>query len=291
MRMRLAAVLPVLPALALAGCSVAPHPPGSYSTTTYGKAVHYDDYATDKEGTPIVLVHGGGIDSRVWNYNISGLSEQRRVIAVDLPGHGRSEIPSEYSMDVFAAGIAAVMDDAGVERAVLVGQSNGVPTIRQFYRNYPGRTAGLVCTDGGLRQVLDSAMVEPLMAALESENFREAVQALLSEATSSSTLLTDEQKALISEVTLAQPQETFVGGLVATLDESIWATNDPINVPVLVINAESPYWTDDYRAFVDELVTGRPYEYHKWDDVSHMLMMEKPKEYNDIVLKFVRMVD
>jgi pimeloyl-ACP methyl ester carboxylesterase len=59
----------------------------------------------------------------------------------------------------------------------------------------------------------------------------------------------------------------------------------------LVINAESPYWTDDYRAFVDELVTGRPYEYHKWDDVSHMLMMEKPKEYNDIVLKFVRMVD
>ncbi len=60
MRMMLAAVLPVLPALALAGCSVAPHPPGSYSTTTYGKAVHYDDYATDKEGTPIVLVHGGG---------------------------------------------------------------------------------------------------------------------------------------------------------------------------------------------------------------------------------------
>jgi pimeloyl-ACP methyl ester carboxylesterase len=290
MRMMLAAVLLVLSVLADTGCAAAPHPPGSYSATLHGKAVHYDDYATDKEGTPIVLVHGGWIDSRVWKYNIPGLSEKLRVIAVDLPGHGRSDIPTEYSMDVFAAAIAAAMDDAGVERAVLVGQSNGVPTVRQFYRNYPERTVGLVCTDGALREIIDSAMIESLITQLESEDFQEIVLARIGEVTRSSTLLTDAQVAQLEEVVLAQPQQTIVGDIVTRRDESIWAT-DPIDVPVLIINAKSPNWTDDYRAFVDELVTDRPYEYHEWDDVSHLLMMEKPKEFNEAILKFARMVD
>jgi pimeloyl-ACP methyl ester carboxylesterase len=74
------------------------------------------------------------------------------VIALDLPGHGQSDKPQiAYTMDLFANAIDAVMRDAKVERAVLVGHSMGTPVARQFYRKYPQKTLAIVIVDGGLR--------------------------------------------------------------------------------------------------------------------------------------------
>lgn len=282
----------MLATAAFAACATAPHPPGSYTAVTDGGgSVHYEDYASDKKTTPIVLVHGGFVDRRVWSSNLAGLSERRRVIAVDLPGHGRSGVPAHFSMDVYADAVAAAMDDASVERAVLVGQSMGVAVIHSFSRNYPGRTAGLVCIDGPLRRNFNPADFETLRAALKGEEYREVVQAFVSQVIDSSELLTDNHKVLVKEMVDAIPQGTLVGDLDALLDETIWAMNDPIEVPVLVLNAESPDWTDDYRKSVDKLVTGQPYEYVTWAGVSHLLMLEKPAELNEAVLAFVAAVE
>ncbi len=67
-------------------------------------------------------------------------------------------------MDLFAAAIDAVMKDAKVERAVLVGHSMGTPVVRQFYRKYPKKTLAIVIVDGGLRPFGDKAMREQFMA-------------------------------------------------------------------------------------------------------------------------------
>ena len=200
-------------AFALASCSNVPHPPGEYWTTVTGKVLYYHDYATDAEGATIVLVHGGWVDGNVWKYNTAGLSDERRVIVIDLPGHGRSEIPAKYTMNVFANAIKAALDDAGVQRAVLVGQSNGVPTIRHFYRRYPERTLGLVLVDGPLRESLDKADLEAFLAELASPRFREVVLARVAQVTTSSTLLTEGQVALIEKLVRAAPQETVLGDI------------------------------------------------------------------------------
>ena len=67
-----------------------------------GKRVHYQDTGGGSEEA-LVLVHGWAADSRVWEAQLKSFSKRARVIAIDLPAHGKSEIPeAELSMNLFA---------------------------------------------------------------------------------------------------------------------------------------------------------------------------------------------
>src|SRR5262249_39542402 len=100
-----------------------------------------------------------------------------RLVLIDLPGHGRSDRPEvNYTMDLFARAVDAVLRDAGVEKAVLAGHSMGTPVVRQFYRMYPKKTLGLVAVDGALRSFLTNpAQVDQFVAGFEGPDFKEAV--------------------------------------------------------------------------------------------------------------------
>ena len=112
--------------------------------------VHYKSLG---EGdTAIVFVHGWCCDHSVWRDQAAALDGKARLLFIDLPGYGKSDRPkADCTMDMFAKGIDAVLRDAGVEHAVLVGHSMGTPVVRQFYRLYPAKTKALVFVDGALR--------------------------------------------------------------------------------------------------------------------------------------------
>jgi alpha-beta hydrolase superfamily lysophospholipase len=112
--------------------------------------VHYQNYGEGRDA--IVFIHGWSCNLDFWKANIPAFTEQSRVIAIDLPGHGESDKPQiTYLMDLFALAIDAVITDAKVEQVTLVGHSMGVPVIRQFYRKHPDKTRALVIADGSLR--------------------------------------------------------------------------------------------------------------------------------------------
>src|SRR6185503_763219 len=85
-----------------------------------GARIHYQNYGKGKEA--LVLIHGWTCNVDSWRDQVSDFANRNRVIAIDLLGHGQSDKPPlTYSMDLFARVIEAVMRDADVERAVLVG--------------------------------------------------------------------------------------------------------------------------------------------------------------------------
>jgi pimeloyl-ACP methyl ester carboxylesterase len=69
------------------------------------------------------------------------------------------------------------------------------------------------------------------------------------------------------------------------LDEQLW-TDDPVKVPALALMAQSRWWTDDYKAFVQKLVPGL--EYRESAGVGHFLFLEKPAEFNAALAEFLR---
>lgn len=224
----------------------------------------------------IVFVHGWACDRSFWNGQI-GEFGARHVIAVDLPGHGESTLPSApLTMDLFARSIAAVLENAHVKRAVLVGHSNGTPVVRQFYRWFPERTAALVAVDGSLKAFFDDPseaeqLLEPLRGADYLKNATHMVDAMLPSTVS------DENRNHIRRVILATPQRTMVEGMQAALDPAIWRP-DPIRVPVLVVLARQPFWDEQYEAFVRKLCPD--VDYRTMIGVSHFLMLDRPKEFN-----------
>src|SRR5262245_43200871 len=102
----------------------------SHFATLDGSKVHYKDVGSGTEA--VVFVHGWSCDSTFWRFQLPTLQGRARAILIDLPGHGQSDKPEiAYTPELFARAVDAVLQDAKVERAVLVGHSNGTPVIRQ----------------------------------------------------------------------------------------------------------------------------------------------------------------
>jgi pimeloyl-ACP methyl ester carboxylesterase len=100
------------------------------------------------EGTPVVGLHGLTATRRYVVMGSRALERSgHRVVLYDARGHGRSQPapdPESYTYDDLARDLRAVLDDRGIERAVLAGASMGAHTILRFALDHPERTAGLV---------------------------------------------------------------------------------------------------------------------------------------------------
>ncbi len=139
-------------------------------------------YKDEGEGTPVLAIHGHTLDHRIWDDVVPGLLEAGlRVIRPDLRGHGRSTMPgSGYHVSHHAADMRAVLDAAGVERAVVAGFSLGGAIALELALESPERVAGValiapVMPDRpfepafmeNIRQVARVARAEGIRAAME----------------------------------------------------------------------------------------------------------------------------
>ncbi|HKO99176.1 MAG TPA: alpha/beta hydrolase [Pyrinomonadaceae bacterium] len=246
-----------------------------------GTRIHYMSYGKGKEA--LVLIHGWTMNGDNWRDSVAEFAKRNRVIEIDLPGHGKSDKPQvTYSMDYFARAVDAVLRDADVKRAVLVGHSMGTPIARQFYRKYPKKTLAIVIVDGALRPFGDKAMLDRMIAGLRTPAYKETMKQMFTGMSGPNLSMDAEQR--ISASWLATPQYVLVSAMEGMADASIWG-EDKINVPVLALMAKNPFFPpnleESYRGLVPNL------EFHMWEGVGHFLMMEKPKEFNDAVVAFL----
>jgi pimeloyl-ACP methyl ester carboxylesterase len=102
-------------------------------------------------GSPVVLLHGGGIDSASFTYGhiIRPLSTgAHRFLAPDWPGYGQSDNPNlDYTMDFYVGFLGRLLDALGLERASLVGISMGGGAALGFALRSPQRLEKLVLVD------------------------------------------------------------------------------------------------------------------------------------------------
>jgi pimeloyl-ACP methyl ester carboxylesterase len=112
------------------------------------------------DGPVAVLVHGAGSDHRVWAYQSVGLARRGwRVLAVDLPGHGRSEGAAPDSIPVLADTLAALLEAAGVPPGLVAGHSMGALAALDFAARYPDRLTRLVLVGEAARMPVAPALL------------------------------------------------------------------------------------------------------------------------------------
>ncbi|MEV0979456.1 alpha/beta hydrolase [Streptomyces sp. NPDC049915] len=92
-------------------------------------------------GSPVVLLHGAGMDSRLWDAIVPGLARHHDVIRYDARGLGRSTPPDKPFSDV--EDLRAVLDHFGLRRAALAGLSMGGETALDFTLTHPERVTAL----------------------------------------------------------------------------------------------------------------------------------------------------
>lgn len=97
------------------------------------------------DAPPLVFVHGLSSHMGFWEHQLVRFAEQRRVLALDLPGYGSSGRPdAPYTPPWYAEVLQIWLDQLGVDRAVIVGHSMGGQIALTFALTHPARVAGLV---------------------------------------------------------------------------------------------------------------------------------------------------
>jgi pimeloyl-ACP methyl ester carboxylesterase len=249
--------------------------------TLNGAKIHYQSFG-GSGNQAFVLVHGWSCDLGHWRYQIPDLAKRARVIAIDLPGHGQSDKPDiAYTIDHFAVAIDAVLRDAKVDKAVVLGHSMGTPIARQFYRKYPQKTLAIVIVDGALRPFGDKAMRDQYVTMFKGADFREVGLRMFD--TMTPALSADDKKVVKASMSNT-PQNVMVSAMEGMNNESLYGP-DKISVPVLAILAKSPFWAPDTEQFLRSLAPDL--EFVMWEGVDHFLHLEKRKEFNDAVVAFV----
>ena len=252
----------------------------AHSIQLDGAKVHYTEYGAGENA--LVFVHGWSCDETFWAGQTS-LGGKLHVITLDLPGHGQSDKPQiPYTMNLYVRAIEAVLRDAKVKGAVLVGHSNGTPVIWQFYRKFPEKTRALVIVDGGLRPRGDKATMEKFIARLREADYVENTGKFIDNMTSS--IADTALREKIRTTMLRTPQYVGVSEFEATLDPELWKP-DKITVPVLMLLAKQPAWNAEYEQFARSIVP--VLDYQVWEGVSHFLMLEKADEFNRAVVAFL----
>jgi len=111
-------------------------------------------YQAEGSGEPsLVFIHGVGTGHEVWSEHVRYFASTRKVIALDLRGHGQSDPADDYPQELFVADLDAVLAASRLRHPVLVGWSLGGSIAIRYSALHPRKVAGLVLVDHNVRAI------------------------------------------------------------------------------------------------------------------------------------------
>lgn len=118
-------------------------------------SIWYEEQGT---GDPLILLHGGAVDSRFFEHNVGPLAEHFRVIATDLWGHGRTaDREGPFSLESFSADVAALIEGVAGGSAHVLGHSIGSTVALDLTMRRPELVRGLIQISGGFDVAADAS--------------------------------------------------------------------------------------------------------------------------------------
>jgi len=110
-----------------------------------GMRLYYYAAGTRGAGDPVILLHGFPTSSRLWHAVARDFTPGHRLVIVDLPGYGRSDPPTRArtSCGAHAAAILSLLDNLGIQRAVIAGHGIGGGVAQAFAIQWPNRLSAL----------------------------------------------------------------------------------------------------------------------------------------------------
>ena len=113
-----------------------------------GLKLHYEVAGS---GHPIIFLHGGCLDGRMWGEQVAALSKVYTAVTLDLRGHGCSEAPATgYAPRDYMQDVRALIQSLGITKPTLAGHSLGGSVALEYALAYPNEVAALALVSAGL---------------------------------------------------------------------------------------------------------------------------------------------
>lgn len=130
---------------------------------SHGYAKSFDGlqlfYSVEGTGLPLVFCYGLVCSSLHWTYQIDHFQSSHRAVWFDYRGHHNSELPTNLdslTLENNGRDIGTILDQLGIEQAVILGHSMGVNSVLEFYRQQPHRVKAMVLANGTAKPPLET---------------------------------------------------------------------------------------------------------------------------------------
>ncbi len=119
-------------------------------------------YRASGSGEPMLFLHNGGNDHRIWDRQVEHFSKSHRVIVVDHMGHGQSDCPSiDYTLLLYTEEVAALVDGLHLAPVTLVGHCIGGAMALSYTIGHPENVRALVLFNVATEDTLCAGPLPP----------------------------------------------------------------------------------------------------------------------------------
>ena len=231
----------------------------------------------------VVFVHGWSCDRGYWRHQVAEFAETHTVVTVDLGGHGDSGTGrADWTIQAYAADVAAVVEDLGRDGVVLIGHSMSGPIVVEAASLLPGRVRGLICVDTmhDVTQRYSTEQIEGIMASM-SGGFVAGTDAFVR-----SMFPEDADPDLVNQVAAdmsAAPPAIALSAMRNLFMYDQQPALAGLDIPVRCLNATLwPYNLEGNRTVYNDIALITQ------EDVGHFLFLEAPDAFNGKLAEILR---
>jgi pimeloyl-ACP methyl ester carboxylesterase len=240
------------------------------------------NYYGQGSGEPLVFIHGLGGKADRWRFQMEALSNNYRVLAMDLRGHGQSgyRAAEPVSIRAFADDVMALLDKLGIDQAHICGLSMGGMIALEIFGRYAPKVKSLILAD-------TTAVFQPPQARDELLGLFDRL-----EMTSWATLLAGrilrreapaEQRQEVIQMLAANQRALYRAGLVATFDSDYRWVLPLIELPTLILVGEDDQSTPiGYAEYLQANIRGSVLQVIP--QAAHLSNLENPAAFNRQIL-------
>jgi len=258
--------------------------------------IHIDDakiyYEVFGQGEPILLIHAGITDSRMWDFQVRDLAKEFMVVRFDQRGFGKSTLPaSSYNA---VRDIITLMDSLQLSAAHVAGICLGALQATDMAIEYPDRVKSLIISGTGIPGWPEQE--EVIEKYIEFTNYvnengpDSAVKKMITDPFWNHSLpnsMYPEARELFEHILYENRQSFMVNWQLRELPMGLPERLGEIECPVLLFRPE--FEIPNLVPIADTIAAKVPQiEIHEMKGVYHLLNMEKPEEFNSKIKDFIR---
>jgi pimeloyl-ACP methyl ester carboxylesterase len=226
----------------------------------------------------LIFIHGSGSDHSGWVQQYSQLHKQFNIIAIDLPGHGASSGSGENDVDSYCLWVKKLFAVIQPKAPIIIGHSLGAAIALTFALHYPQEVTGIVPVGGGIKMPVNPDLLSGLKT-----NPTEVIDLIckFSLAKENRPALFDPLKKSLAKANV----DVLYGDLFACSKLDLTADINKINTPTLVVCGTDDKMTPaDFSRKIASAIGGA--QLCMIEGAGHMVMLEKPVEFNEAISKF-----
>lgn len=260
----------------------------SYITLNDSK-VHYKEYGQGEKS--LIFIHGWGCDLNTWKYQFDFFKDNYHLVLIDLPGYGQSDkVEQDYTIDLFAQSVLAVIRDLEIRNPVLVAHSMGLPVAIEVLKQLNTENTILVNIDGvyfdfptdSIENNQYKVGLTEFANMFNGEDYKQNVKQFCNGFITEST--PEDVKSYIISTMTQTPQKVGYQSMKSLIDPKYW-DKETLKNQTISIYAKTDELAPDNENLLRKQFPNLTYI--EMDSVNHFLIMEQPKKVNEILKGFI----